>query len=94
VILLDSIGELRAVYPLAEIVFVGGSLIPHGGQNILEPAISERAIVTGFYTMNFAAIVKELTRGTRSLGCLNSPKRNTRRARRCFCRAIRRRGST
>ena len=59
VILLDSIGELRAVYPLAEIVFVGGSLIPHGGQNILEPAISERAIVTGFYTMNFAAIVKE-----------------------------------
>jgi 3-deoxy-D-manno-octulosonic-acid transferase len=59
VILLDSIGELRAVYPLARIVFVGGSLIPHGGQNILEPAISERAIVTGFYTMNFAEIVKE-----------------------------------
>lgn len=59
VILLDSIGELRAVYPLAQIVFVGGSLVPHGGQNILEPAISERAIVTGFYTMNFAAVVKE-----------------------------------
>lgn len=59
VILLDSIGELRAAYPLAEIVFVGGSLIPHGGQNILEPAMNERAIVTGFYTMNFAAIVKE-----------------------------------
>lgn len=59
VILLDSIGELRAAYPLAEIVFVGGSLIPHGGQNILEPAISERAIVTGFYTGNFTEIVKE-----------------------------------
>ncbi len=59
IILLDSIGELRAVYPLAEIVFVGGSLIPHGGQNILEPAISEKAIITGFYTMNFAEIVKE-----------------------------------
>ncbi|CAA9423082.1 MAG: 3-deoxy-D-manno-octulosonic acid transferase(EC [uncultured Pyrinomonadaceae bacterium] len=59
VILLDSIGELRAVYPLARIVFVGGSLIPHGGQNILEPAMNERAIVTGFYTMNFAEIVKE-----------------------------------
>lgn len=59
IILLDSIGELRSVYPLAEIVFVGGSLIPHGGQNILEPAIEKKAIVTGFYTMNFKAIVEE-----------------------------------
>ena len=59
IILLDSIGELRSVLPLAEIVFVGGSLIPHGGQNILEPAIVEKPIVTGFYTMNFDAIVKE-----------------------------------
>ncbi len=58
VILLDSIGELRQVFALAEIVFVGGSLIPHGGQNILEPAIAKKAIVTGFYTMNFAEIVK------------------------------------
>ncbi len=57
VILLDSIGELRQVFPLAEIVFVGGSLIPHGGQNILEPALAGKAIVTGFYTVNFAEIV-------------------------------------
>lgn len=59
IILLDSIGELRAIYPLAEIVFVGGSLIPHGGQNVLEPAAARKAIVSGFYTMNFEAIVKE-----------------------------------
>lgn len=59
IILLDSIGELRSVYPLAEIVFVGGSLIPHGGQNILEPAISQKAIVTGFHTTNFKAIIEE-----------------------------------
>lgn len=59
IILLDSIGELRSIYPLAEIVFVGGSLIPHGGQSILEPAISARAIITGSYTTNFAEIVKE-----------------------------------
>lgn len=59
IILLDSIGELRSVYPLAEIVFVGGSLIPHGGQNILEPATAKKSIVTGFYTMNFKAIVEE-----------------------------------
>lgn len=59
IILLDSIGELRSVYPLAEMVFVGGSLIPHGGQNVLEPAIEKKAIITGFYTMNFKAIVEE-----------------------------------
>jgi len=59
VILLDSIGELRATYHLAEIVFVGGSLIPHGGQSILEPALVRKAIVTGFYTMNFEAATKE-----------------------------------
>ena len=53
VILLDTVGELRAAYPLAEIVFVGGSLIWHGGQSILEPAAAGCAIVTGPYTHNF-----------------------------------------
>lgn len=59
IILLDSIGELRAVYRIAEIVFVGGSLIRHGGQSVLEPAIAGNPIVTGFYTTNFEAAVKE-----------------------------------
>ena len=59
VILLDSIGELRAAYPLAEIVFVGGSLITHGGQSIFEPAAVGKAIVTGPHTANFDAAVKE-----------------------------------
>ena len=57
VILLNSIGELRAAYPLAEIVFVGGSLIPHGGQSILEPASAAKAIITGPFTSNFTAAV-------------------------------------
>ena len=59
IILLDSIGELRAAYPLAEIVFVGGSLIPHGGQSVLEPAAEGRAIVTGPYTANFESVIRE-----------------------------------
>ncbi len=59
IIILDSIGELRAAYPLAEMVFVGGSLIPHGGQSIFEPAAAGRAIVTGANTANFDAAVKE-----------------------------------
>jgi len=62
VILLDTIGELRAVYPLAEVVFVGGSLVRHGGQSVLEPAAAGRAIVTGPYTHNFEAVVKEFLR--------------------------------
>ncbi len=57
VIFLDSIGELRAVYPLAKIVFVGGSLAPVGGHNVLEPAAAGSCVITGAYTNNFAAIV-------------------------------------
>jgi 3-deoxy-D-manno-octulosonic-acid transferase len=59
VILLDSIGELREAYPLAEIVFVGGSLVPHGGQSVIEPAAEGKAIVTGPYTINFEAVINE-----------------------------------
>ncbi|MBV9216421.1 MAG: 3-deoxy-D-manno-octulosonic acid transferase [Acidobacteria bacterium] len=59
VILLDSIGELRSAYPLADIVFVGGSLIPHGGQSIYEPAAAGRAMITGPHTENFKAAVTE-----------------------------------
>jgi 3-deoxy-D-manno-octulosonic-acid transferase len=60
VILLDSIGELRAVYPLAALVFVGGSIASVGGHNVLEPALSARAVVTGAHTSNFKAIVAAL----------------------------------
>jgi 3-deoxy-D-manno-octulosonic-acid transferase len=60
VILLDSIGELRAVYPLAAIVFVGGSIAPHGGHNMLEPASAGACVVCGAHTSNFAAITEAL----------------------------------
>jgi len=58
VVLLDSIGELRAIFPLSEIVFVGGSLIPHGGQSVLEPAAAGKAIVTGPFMENFEEVVR------------------------------------
>lgn len=57
VILLDSIGELRAAYPLARLVFVGGSIAPTGGHNVLEPAAAGACIITGAHTSNFNAIV-------------------------------------
>ena len=63
VIILDTIGELRPVFSLADLVFVGGSLIPHGGQSVLEPAAAGKAIITGPYTGNFKSIIEEfLTR--------------------------------
>ena len=58
VILLDSIGELQTVFPLADIAFIGGSIASHGGHNILEPAVEGVCVITGPHTDNFAAIVK------------------------------------
>jgi 3-deoxy-D-manno-octulosonic-acid transferase len=60
VVLLDTIGELRSVFPLADIAFVGGSIAQHGGHNTLEPAARGICVVTGAYTHNFAAITKAL----------------------------------
>ena len=56
-ILLDTIGELPAIYSLATVVFVGGSIANKGGHNILEPAAVGAAIVTGAHTYNFDGIV-------------------------------------
>jgi 3-deoxy-D-manno-octulosonic-acid transferase len=57
VLLLDSIGELAALYAVATIAFVGGSLVPRGGHNILEPALYGVPIVTGNHYENFRDIV-------------------------------------
>lgn len=58
VFLLDSVGELASVYALADVAFVGGSLIATGGHNILEPAQHGVAIITGPYTFNFREIIR------------------------------------
>ena len=57
VLLVDSIGELSALYALADVAFVGGSLVPRGGHNIIEPAQHGVAIVVGPHTENFRDIV-------------------------------------
>ncbi len=54
----DTLGELGLFYRLAEVVFVGGSLIPHGGQNPLEPARLGCALVFGPHMTNFAEFVE------------------------------------
>jgi 3-deoxy-D-manno-octulosonic-acid transferase len=58
VIVLDSIGELAQLYQLATVVFVGGSLVDHGGHNILEPAVVGKPIVFGPHMQNFKEIAE------------------------------------
>lgn len=60
VVLLDSIGELRAMMSLADLVFVGGSIAATGGHNVLEPASLKKCIITGAHTFNFTEIVGTL----------------------------------
>jgi 3-deoxy-D-manno-octulosonic-acid transferase len=56
----DTLGELGLFYRLSEIVFMGGSLIEHGGQNPLEPVRLRCCIITGLHTKNFAEIYAEM----------------------------------
>lgn len=60
VLLLDTIGELASVYSIASIAFVGGSLVPAGGHNPLEPAQFGVPIVMGPHNANFRAICEDL----------------------------------
>lgn len=53
IIVLDTVGELAQLYQLAEVVFVGGSLVPAGGHNMLEPALKRKPVVFGPHTTNF-----------------------------------------
>ena len=60
IVLLDTIGELASVYSLASVAFVGGSLIPAGGHNPLEPAQFGVPIMMGPHYANFRAITEYL----------------------------------
>jgi 3-deoxy-D-manno-octulosonic-acid transferase len=59
ILLLDSIGELAALYPHADVVFVGGSLAPRGGHNIIEPAAAGVPVVIGPNMHNFEVITHD-----------------------------------
>lgn len=59
VLLLDSIGELAALFERADVVFMGGTLAERGGHNILEPAFFGKPVIVGPHMENFAAISME-----------------------------------
>ena len=60
-ILIDTLGELGAVWGLADVAFVGGSLLPgRGGQNMMEPAAYGASVIFGPHTANFRETVEQL----------------------------------
>jgi 3-deoxy-D-manno-octulosonic-acid transferase len=61
VVLLDTIGELRSFYGLADIAFVGGSFVKVGGHNLLEPAAMKKPVLFSSYMFNFKEISEEIT---------------------------------
>ena len=60
VVVVDTIGQLQRFYAAGDVAFVGGSLVPHGGQNMLEPAALGRAVLFGPHTANFRRDVELL----------------------------------
>jgi len=60
--LADGTGELGLFYRIAPVAFIGGSLIPHGGQNMLEAALLKCAILHGPHIANFQAIADDLAK--------------------------------
>src|SRR4051812_28478066 len=58
VVVLNTIGELAQLFQIATVVFVGGSLVPAGGHNILEPAVFGKPIIFGPHMENFAEIAR------------------------------------
>jgi 3-deoxy-D-manno-octulosonic-acid transferase len=53
VILLDTMGELASLYAVADVIFIGGSLVPVGGHNVVEPALHAKPVVFGPHMTNF-----------------------------------------
>jgi 3-deoxy-D-manno-octulosonic-acid transferase len=61
VFLIDTIGELARAYRLATVAFIGGSLVPTGGHNPLEPAVWAVPVLSGCHVHNFTEVYREMT---------------------------------
>jgi 3-deoxy-D-manno-octulosonic-acid transferase len=61
ILLVDSIGELGALFRVADVVFMGGTLAARGGHNILEPALFGKAVIAGPHMENFAEVAAKFT---------------------------------
>jgi 3-deoxy-D-manno-octulosonic-acid transferase len=74
VLILDTVGELAALYALADVVFVGGSLAPIGGHNVLEPAMRGKPVLVGPHMSNFREGAELLQRSGGGLVVKDGPE--------------------
>ena len=72
VVLLDSMGELATLYAIASVVFIGGSLVPTGGHNILEPALFRKPILFGPSMSNFREMSEDFLQQDAAVQVKNS----------------------
>ena len=78
IVILDTIGELGRIYSMGDVIFVGGSLVPHGGHNILEPAAHAKPIIVGPHMFNFKDIYALLTNRSACITAENQEALNDR----------------
>ena len=71
-LVIDTMGELPLFYAASDIAFVGGSLVPHGGHNLLEAAILGRAVITGPHFFNFHEITSQFLQAQAAVKVLNT----------------------
>jgi 3-deoxy-D-manno-octulosonic-acid transferase len=72
VLLLDTVGDLPSFFAVADIAFVGGSLVDRGGHNLLEPARFRKPILFGPYMANFKNIAEEMKRAGAAIEVRNA----------------------
>lgn len=65
----DTLGELKLLYAAADVAFVGGSMCPIGGHNVLEPAALGKPVVFGPYMSNFKEIAQGLLAAEAAIQC-------------------------
>lgn len=69
---IDTLGELKMFYAAADLAFVGGSLVPIGGHNVLEAAAAKAPVVFGPYMANFSVIAQGMLSAKAALQCANA----------------------
>lgn len=72
VLVVDTMGELPLFYAACDVAFVGGSLVPHGGHNILEPAALGRATLVGPHFFNFNEITRQFLKAEAAVEVINA----------------------
>jgi 3-deoxy-D-manno-octulosonic-acid transferase len=71
VFLIDTLGELKLFYATADLAFVGGSFVPVGGHNVLEPATVGVPVLFGYEMRNFALIAQKMLAAQAAIQCEN-----------------------